>query len=86
MRMTGSAGQLRVGGRVAANLQRWSYDGTPEAWSVEAETADIDEFWFDTDRVFELRLMVGDGVWSWQDVTVKGRSRVTIKGEGVPRR
>ena len=82
MKVTGVSGQLKVGGRVAASLGRWSYDGTPAGWKVEADTSDVDEFWFDNERPMDLWLDVGQQAWKWRGVTVKGQSRVTISGQG----
>jgi hypothetical protein len=84
VRATGVTGVLRVGGRTAASLGRWSYDGSADGWKVEADTSSIDAYLFENGSSFELRLDVGEHVWRWRDVTVKGRSRVTVTGDGAP--
>ena len=84
MKARGTAGQLRVGGRMAATLGAWSHEGTAAEWQVEAETLDIDEYLFESGGPFHLRLYVGEQIWQWRGVTVSGRERVTITGEGRP--
>jgi hypothetical protein len=83
MRMTGVRGEVRVGGRVAASLARWSFDGTPEHWEVEATPSMVDEFWLDSGGPFDLHLHIGSSIRTYRNVQVSGRSTLYIS-EGVP--
>ena len=82
MKMTGKTGQLKVGGRHAATLGRWSFDGNDHGWTLEADTVAIDDYWFATSGPFTLHLEVGKQIWKWRGVTVTGQSRVTVSGVG----
>lgn len=80
MKMSGVRGEVRVGGRVAANLGRWSFDGTSKDWTVEATATDIDEYWIESGGPFDLHLHIGENIRRYRDVRVSGRSPLMVRG------
>jgi len=82
LQMTGQSGQLRAGGRVAANLGRWSMRDSDDTWTLECQPVEVNDYWLDNGTSFELRLDVGRRIWRWRDVTVSGR--LTIHAVGRP--
>jgi hypothetical protein len=88
----GQAGQVRVGGRVAAELGAWTLhttghgpEGTPQ-WEVAAPVKTFDDWLLDAGGIFELRLEIGQRIWRWKGVNVFGRDQMVINGEGHPER
>ena len=83
MRMTGSGGELRAGGRLAASVGDWSFTGTPEAWELTGTATEVDHYWLNAAAVHRLTLRVGTRRWRWPAVraAVDG-AELTITGSG----
>lgn len=85
MRIRGHAGALRVGGRLAATLGRWTYEGTPEGWTVLARLVSRDEHWLRSRGAFLLTIEVGKGHWRWRGVRIQIEgANVRVGGSGPP--
>ena len=89
MKAVGKEGQLRVGGRVAADLGDWSLTtSSSEAgkWALSAAVRNggVDNMLLDSGAPVELRLTVASHEWRWKGVTVAGRDPVAVYGEGHP--
>lgn len=66
--ITGTGGEVRVGGRVAATLGPWT--ATCEAgdrWQVRADLAAVNPLWMAGQSACELRLAAGGHTWRWRD-------------------
>lgn len=86
----GTAGQIRAGYRVAADLGAWTLDllGTAfgtDSWEITADVARADGYWLDHGGAFEIRLRLARSWWCWRDVAIeRSGDRVTIRGRGKP--
>ena len=80
---TGSAGELRVTGRMAASLGEWSAERSRGEWSGHATVTDITPFYGMTDQ-YELRLFVGKRTWRWRRVDVSGEGSVQFRAHDNP--
>jgi hypothetical protein len=70
----GTGGELRAGGRVAAQIGRWRLDGQV----VMAAIAPVDVFWFNQ-PFLDLYLVMGPVFWCWRGVRIEG-DQILIKG------
>ena len=62
IKIHGSAGRLKAGGRPAASLGKWEarhIDG--QRWSFEFESYEPDPYWFEHGSTFTLILNLGRG-------------------------
>jgi len=90
MRAVGKEGQIRVGGRVAAELGDWTLttSSTEEGrWALSAAPKSgggVDNMLLDSGAPIELRLTVASHTWRWKNVTLGGRDPITIYGSGHP--
>jgi hypothetical protein len=86
---SGSGGVLRVAGREAARLGRWSLAYTAEGWRLTAPLVQHDPHWLESGGPFLLRVIVGKaGVWTWRGLSAErvgwDADSVTVTGEGEP--
>lgn len=85
MKAGGPWGRLTVGGRVAAKLGAWRFEGDAAAWGVTAACLSVDEYWAEHGGAMTLELGFGAAVWSWPVVEVKGIAPETVvAGIGWP--
>jgi hypothetical protein len=66
IRMRGTGGEIRTGCRVAARLKRWAIENDV----LQAEGAEVDDFWADDPGPKSVRLRIGESEWTWRDVNV----------------
>lgn len=64
----GKAGEVRVGGRVAATLTDWRLAPVAGGYEIVAALADPVDLYLDSPAVKELRLTVGKRYWRWRGV------------------
>lgn len=67
---TGTTGEVRVGGRVAAALRDWTATVEGDRWTVRAALAEVNPLYLDGPQPKELRLHLGKRIWRWRGVTV----------------
>lgn len=85
LKASGLSGVVRVGGRVAAELGRWTFEGSSSAWVVEAKLLEDDPYLLEYDAPKELRLDLGTRTWRFRDVVAtQGVGDITITGSGRP--
>ncbi len=65
---SGTTGEVRVGGRVAAGLRDWSAAVDGECWTIRAALADANPVYLDGPARKEVRLNLGKRIWRWRDV------------------
>jgi hypothetical protein len=65
--MRGTAGEVRVGYQMAAQLGRWSLD---EDGFVEADTRRREDFWLDQANTVSVWLAVGRKFWVWSSARI----------------
>lgn len=81
----GADGELRTGGRVAADLGAWTFEGSSNGWIVEAAVLDADQYLMEYDSTKELRLNMQTRTWRFRDVVATlGGERIVITGSGRP--
>ena len=66
MRLRGAAGEVVIGGRVAARVGAWSAETGEGGWSVSAALLPVDAFWMARDGPFALRLAAGSRRLVWR--------------------
>jgi hypothetical protein len=77
----GEGGELRAGGRVAAQIGRWRMEPTTAAGHVVlAAIEPVDVFWF-SQPALDLYLAMGPVFWYWQGVQIEGNQ---IQIQGLP--
>jgi hypothetical protein len=83
---TGATGEIRVGGRVAAQIGKWQLMAAGgNAYTVIGPTVEVNEFLLFGENKKELRLPVGAKEWRWRDVSVGfDGSQVTVVVTGKP--
>ena len=87
LHVTGKAGSLRVGGRVAATLEDWSFrkeDPPQVAWHITARAVDQDSLLLEAGIPIEVRLILAKDVWRWKGVQIEGEGSIVVRGEGSP--
>lgn len=92
--MTGTGGEVRCGGRLAAVLGKWAYTGGRESWTVTATASLADPYWLGQDpELAWFRLVLNlnqDGTrrlrWHATGVRPAGpdTNELTITGQGAP--
>jgi hypothetical protein len=69
--LTGKAGRLLIGGRVAAELSAWECHVTgPDQVSVNGRIRQADAFWIEDPGPFRLELPWGDQVQTWREAVI----------------
>ena len=84
MKISGVHGQLAVGGRTAATLKHWHYEGDANGWVVSAVCQPENEYLLEHSELFSMVLDVGQQVWIWSGVELTPGSPATITGAGRP--
>ena len=83
MEITGKGGTVRVAGRTAATLGKWSLEGRTTEWVVASEVEWCNPLWL-THGPFEVRLNLAKGQWRWRNVDVtlndEGRGGLSVRG------
>lgn len=82
--MTGTTASLRVGGRPALTLDRFTF-ATRDAsmgggWRVDGHVAARDDYWLERATEYDLRLALTRSSWRWRRVPA---AAVSISGEDV---
>jgi hypothetical protein len=67
---SGRAGELRIGGRVAAELGPWEVERGPKGWSGTLTAVNSNAVLLALPGPFEVRLTVGRKRWRWRAVTL----------------
>lgn len=81
----GQRGELRVGGRAAAEFGPWQLTGTAEAWTLSAPCKGCDPYLMDAAEAFEVRIEVGTRVWRWKGLGLQQREPlIVVAGTGHP--
>lgn len=79
----GTTGEVRVGGRVAAELRSWKLAKTSLNWALLGEAGNIDSYWLSRPGPFQVWLVVGKRRWCLQADTVKlDENELEIEGMG----
>lgn len=78
----GRAGELRIGGRVAAELGPWDAERGPGGWHGYAPVRHANPVLLAAGATFELRLFVGSRIWRWRTVTVDGEESISFRTQG----
>jgi hypothetical protein len=81
----GEVGELRVGGRTAAQLRAWRLTpGEPGRFELGGTLTDAIDLLLDGGRPVEVRLKVGKRTWRWKDGALVRRgaaATVTVIGD-----
>lgn len=70
--VTARAGELRIGGRVAASLSQGEVERGPEGWSGTLTAVNPNAVLLALPGPFEVRLTVGRKRWRWRAVALTG--------------
>ena len=86
MRVTGTEGTIRVGGRLAARLTGWTLDRDPtETWILDATATEINAHWMKYTSEMVLCLHVGKQRWRWDELQAgHNGEHITATGTGKP--
>lgn len=82
---SGPSGEIRVGGRQAAKLGKWTYQTDGKGgWTCSAALAAVtDAYLMDSSGVRELRLHAGSQTWRYRGVTISATgASMTASGQG----
>lgn len=82
IRMRGTGGELKVGYQVAARLGSWDIAHDV----LTSPGAKVDPFWSGEPGSRSLRLVIGNTVWTWNDVRVSSYDPLTVDVSGTPDR
>lgn len=87
LRVSGTAGAVRVGYQVAAQLGAWRLEllpVVPKAYRVEAQIRAVSEYWL-AQTPLDLVLDMGTQQWTWRAITPAiGDARLTATIHGTP--
>ena len=82
--MRGTAGALRVGGRPALTLDRFTFATRDPSmgggWRLDGHITERDDYWLERAAAFDLRLDLSRSVWRWRNVPA---AAVSVSGEDV---
>ena len=67
MQITGKAGELRCGGRVAARLTDWELVRSGDQSHLTAVLLDADDYYLEHVERFDVLLVMGNRVMVWKD-------------------
>lgn len=90
--MTGQTAALRVGGRPALTLDRFTFATRDPSmgggWRLDGHVAEKDDYWLERAQAFDLRLDLTKSSWRWRSVpagaVVLDGDAVTITHTGEP--
>jgi hypothetical protein len=82
--MTGTAASLRVGGRSALTLDRFTFatrdPSVGGGWRVDGHVAARDDYWLERAATYDLRLALTRSSWRWRSIPA---AAVVLDGEDV---
>jgi hypothetical protein len=83
---TGPSGEIRVGGRIAAQIGSWKLMAAGgNTYTIVAPTTEANDFLLFGESRKEIRLPVGAKEWRWRDVQVGyDGSQITVVVTGKP--